>query len=690
MERVAAVARHLHPEPAAHEAIYPGYQCDPTKAMVRWKGNGGAFKATTIPKRFSEKAELFAETPLIHTKREKTDTEWTSWTWSGYYAEARAVAKALIGLGLQAHDATNILAANCPEWFFAAQGSILMGGMAAGIYITNSPPAVEYIVDHSKAKVLFVDNQDQLEKALAIRTNCHSLEKVVILPFGDAHPPPADCPLEGEGLRVVPGERPPADCPLEGEGSRVTAGDRTTALSFVLSWADFLEAGSAVSDATLDGRIAAQQPGDACYLSYTSGTTGQPKAVMYSHDNVLWSFHQLFAGINQEQAAGQKLGLSERTISYLPLSHIAGNIDLLGPIARGDDTNAEIYFAFPDALQGSIVQTLQEVRPTMMVAVPRVWEKFEAATRGMDGQVPKPQMLELLGLDQVKLAIVGAAPIAATTLHWFEELGLAINEIYGMTENTAFATMSYPTRRKVGAVGIPTLAPDTQDHQLCLYPGTNEICTRSRATMMGYMHNPEKTVDAIDAEGWLHTGDIGAIDDSGFISIVGRIKEMIISAGGENMAPVLIEEILKKELPALSNVMVVGDRQKYVIALMTLKLEPDPANPRGFGDKLAAEAAAVDPSATTVAEALSSKVWQAYLSEGVERANTQIISRAQNVRKFAVLSTDFSPSPALAERAELTPTLKLKRDVAHKNFAKDIKETYGADYIEMQIMGEPL
>jgi len=272
-------------------------------------------------------------------------------------------------------------------------------------------------------------------------------------------------------------------------------------------------------------------------------------------------------------------------------------------------------------------------------------------------------------------------------MQWFEDLGLAVNEIYGMTENVAFATMSYPGRRKAGSVGVPTLCPATGDHELMLATGTNEICTRSRATMMGYMHNAEKTGEAIDREGWLHTGDIGAIDKEGFVSIVGRIKEMIITAGGENVAPVLVEEIVKKELPAVSNVMLVGDQQKYLIALVTLKLEVDPSSATGFSNALSAEAACVDSSAATVEEALVSPAWAKYLAEGMERANDRIISRAQNIRRFVVLNSDFSP---LGEDAELTSTLKLKRAVVHHKNADLIKTSYGADYCEMTVQGSPL
>merc|ERR1712226_14431 len=205
--------------------------------------------------------------------------------------------------------------------------------------------------------------------------------------------------------------------------------------------------------------------------------------------------------------------------------------------------------------------------------------------------------------------------------------------------------------------------------------GTGEICTWSRAVMMGYMYMPEKTAETFDDEGYLRTGDIGEVRD-GFTFITGRIKEMIITAGGENVAPVLLESAIKERLPALSNVVMIGDKQKYLITLMTLKLEPNATG--GFTEKLFAEALAVDPACKTFAEAQKSQIWKDYIAKGIEGANKVAISRAQQTRKYMVIPGDFSP---VGEVPELTPTMKLKREVFHKKYIGAIKQTYGEDFI---------
>merc|ERR1712137_694731 len=241
-----------------------------------------------------------------------------------------------------------------------------------------------------------------------------------------------------------------------------------------------------------------------------------------------------------------------------------------------------------------------------------------------------------------------------------------------MTENTAYSHYNQKGKRQIGSVG-PALTDEGAGAKID--PNTGEICTWSRGLMMGYMYMPEKTADTFDDEGFLKTGDIGEVRD-GFTFITGRIKEMIITGGGENCAPVLLESAIKERLPALSNVVMIGDKQKYLIALMTLKLEPNATG--GFTEKLTAEALAVDPDCKTFADAMKSSKWKAYLDKGIEEANTAAISRAQQTRKFVVIPGDFSP---VGETPELTPTMKLRREVFHKKYLDVIKNTYGEDFI---------
>jgi len=239
-----------------------------------------------------------------------------------------------------------------------------------------------------------------------------------------------------------------------------------------------------------------------------------------------------------------------------------------------------------------------------------------------------------------------------------------------MTENTAYSHFNHKNKRRIGSVG-PALVDEGAGAKIDAASG--EIRTWSRGVMMGYMYMPEKTADTFDDEGFLMTGDIGEVRD-GFTFITGRIKEMIITAGGENVAPVLLEGAIKERLPAISNVVIIGDKQKYLVALMTLKLEPNATG--GFTNKLFAEALAVDPACKTYEEAMASPTWKEYLAKGIEAANGVAVSRAQQTRKHTVIPGDFSP---IGEMAELTPTMKLRREIFHKKHLDVLKKTYGDD-----------
>mmetsp|Transcript_59455 Transcript_59455/g.138487 ORF Transcript_59455/g.138487 Transcript_59455/m.138487 type:complete len:653 (+) Transcript_59455:67-2025(+) len=649
MDRVGVVARHLcSPEPqvgrlvpegAAAAAVFPqgkSFVTEPTQRLARYQGSGSSITpARTFPEVFKEKVRTHPKLKALAQKRGARDGPWTFWTWQEYLHEVQCTAKAFIALSCEQHGAVSILGFNSPEWYFAAVGAIFAGLTPAGIYTTNGPDAVQYIINHSKSQVLFVDSNDQLQKILAVRSGSPQLKTMVH--WG------ADCPPEGS----EPG---------------------------LMSWTSFLSGVDRIPDATLNARLAAQHPDNAFYLSYTSGTTGNPKAVMYSHDNVLWSFKYI-SKIMFDQAGSA--GLDEREVSYMPLSHIAGNVQLLGAVTKPLSSNSCVYFAFPDAMQGSLPVTLKEVKPTLFTAVPRVWEKFhlamQQALRAQPTLKQNPKGLKaILGLDEVKCAQTGAAPIATSLMEFFESIGLPIYEIYGMTENAAYSHFAQPGRRRIGSVG-PALTDEGANAKLA--PGTNEICTWSRGVMMGYMYDPQKTAEAFDDEGFLRTGDIGEVDADGFTYVTGRIKELIITAGGENCAPVLLEEAIKQQLPAVSNCVMIGDRQKYLIALLTLKLEPDGRG--SFTNQLAPEALAVDPKCKTVQDAMQSEVWKQYIQKGIDAANEVAISRAQTTRKWTLLSGDFV---SVGQGAELTPTMKLRREVVRKKYEGNIKDAYGKDF----------
>lgn len=611
------------------------WTAEPHDTLDRWSGDGSddGWRATTVPAAFAHKARLHADRVLLRVKRSKSQQHWEEWTWAKYHGEARRTARALIAMGFEAHDAVSILGWNSPEWFCAALGAILAGGMAAGVYTTNSADGLGYIVSHSRSKVLFVDSEPQLAKALKIRQTCPALMRVVSwgpdAALGTAHG------------------------------------------GFALDWSSFLATGTSAAEAELVRREDAQVPGGACYLSYTSGTTGNPKAVMCSHDSALFGFRSWFTHGWQ----GIDMGLEERNVSYLPCSHMAGSVDIFAPLARDDHVHSTVHFAFPDAMQGSLEDTLCDVLPTYFNAVPRVWQKLEPVLRQAQRDTPTPtEARAVIGLQNTKWHICGSAPMEPETLRFYASLGMRIDEIYGMTENTAVALMCNGLNQRIGSIGVPVVP-----HSVKLMEGTDEICTRHRATMMGYMYEPDRTRSEFDVDGWLHSGDIGARDEDGFYKIVGRIKELIITAGGENIPPVPIETALKELLPCVSNAVVIGDGQKMLVCLFTPKLALNvSAEGPMWQTDLAWESKALDAGAATGADASASEVWKAELSKGIERYNKEkAVSRAQHIRKWALLPMDFvwgTPD------AELTPTQKLKRDVVHKKYASAIRQLYGEDF----------
>ncbi|KAH8068039.1 decanoate-CoA ligase [Aureococcus anophagefferens] len=549
--------------------------------------------------------------------------------------------------GSKERDAVAIIGFNSPEWVFTWIGAVLIGAMGTGIYATNGADGVAYVVEHSKAKVVVAEGAKQLAKFREV----DAARLASVLAF----------------VAYLPEEATPA--PI-----RSAQG---------MNWAGFLASGAGVSDDDVEAKagavvagqccslISGQQKGDST-LIYTSGTTGNPKAVMISHDSLTWTAHVGFIDVF-------KCTSEEHVLSYLPLSHIAG--------------------------QMMDVDTLGEVRPTVFFGVPRVWEKFgeamkaKAATPGsMKDKVatfakgcgaakyaaaeqgdPDPNncMANLvagsifgkikgaLGLDRCRLFATGAAPICApiTTdlLKYLGSLDINILELFGMSEVTGPTNMSTADNfRRQAASRSGTETACAKD--------TSEVIFRGRHVMMGYMYNQEATDKTIDADGWLHSGDVGSIDEDGYLKITGRIKEILITAAGENVAPVLIEDEIKRQLDCVANAMVVGDQKKFLTVLLTLKTKPD-ADGLPLGAELAKDAALC--GCATIADAAASADYKKMIEDGLKKANANAISRAQNVQKFAILPVDFTQ-----EGNELTPTMKLKRKVVLETYADVVAGLY--------------
>lgn len=582
-----------------------------------------------------ETTKRFGDRPALRVKREGG---WRTITWNAYARDAKRAGRALVKLGVPRGGGVSIIGYNCPEWLMADVGAILAGAMPAGIYTTNSPEQVRYITDHCEAKVAFADTPEQVAKFVAEEARMPKLEAVVQM-LGK---PKSDIQTR---LRI-------------------------------LSWEDFLALGDGVPESELDARIAQQKPDDVCTLIYTSGTTGDPKAVMITHTNLVWTAKTCLEALGGNSA--------DITISYLPLSHIAEQIlTIHGPMRMG----SLVYFA--ESLE-KLGETLTEVRPTVFLGVPRVWEKIQAKMVAAAASNPplrkkiaawarkvglragyaeqkgeaRPLTLPIakklvfdkvrqrLGLDRARICVTSAAPISKDTLEFFLSLGIPILEVYGMSECTGPATYSPPDNYRTGKCGIVLPGAEIKIAE------DGEICMRGPHVFKGYLKDPESTKNALDADGWLHSGDIGTIDKDGFLLITDRKKDLLITAGGENIAPQVLEGHLKS-IPVVAQAVVLGDRRKYLTALLTL----DP-------ERVAKEAEACGSPARTPEEAAKCAIFKKHVEKQIAEINKSL-ARVQTIKKFTIVPKDFS-----IEGGELTPTMKVKRKVVNEKYKKEIEEMY--------------
>ena len=585
--------------------------------------------ADTILDLLDATARAHGERPALMRKR---DGAWQQVCWTAYRDAVRQAARALVALGVQRGRGLVILSANRPEWFIVDLAAMAAGARPAGIYTNSTPEQCRYVVDHAEAAVAFVDTPAALERLLGEgRPQC--LETIVLL----------------DGAAGRPG---------------------------VLGWDEFLARGSAVHDAELDARRAAATADDVCTLIYTSGTTGCSKGVMLTHGNMRFL----------AQCAKDLLpvGSGDRLISYLPLSHIAEQVvSLLLSLASG----ACVHFA--ESLE-KMPENLREVRPQLFLGVPRVWEKIQAAmeaagaaasplrrrivrwakAQGTAGGEADQQgrarpfgyrlaerlvfskVRQRLGLDQARMLVVSAAPIAKETLDYFQSLGLPIMEVYGMSECTGPTTISLPSHYRLGRAGVAIPGTELRIAE------DGEILMRGPHVFAGYAKDPEATREAKDELGWLHSGDVGELDSDGFLRVTDRKKELLITSGGKNIAPQYLEGKLK-QIAAVSQAVAVGDRRPYVVALLTL----DPA-------RLAAEAEKAGSPARTPDEAASCAVFQAYVEKQVEAVNATL-ARYESVKRFTLLARELS-----VDAGELTPTLKLKRRVIAEKHKDAIERLY--------------
>lgn len=597
----------------------------------------------------------------------KSNGQWFYFSYLEYWKMSIKSAKSLIKLGLEMSECITICGFNAPQWFLANNGAVLAGGVSCGIYPTNTEETNEHIFKDCKCKIVIVENKAQLDKVVKIIDKGQVEIKTIIQYSGEVD-------NDYNGL--------------------------------VISWQKFIELGIDVSDETFNDRVRQTAPNKCSTLIYTSGTTGPPKAAMISHDCLGY----LVRNIASDQAK-LKFG-QEKFISYLPLSHIAAqSVDIYASIYVRGTT----YFAQPDAMKGSLAITMQEVKPTFFFGVPRVWEKFqdkiESTLKTFTGVKAKlinwarkvsfdywtnyfigqsrnfslsysiariilGVIHKKMGLEKCQNFLSAAAPITKETLDFFISIGFPMAECYGMSETTGPHSIGTSWSNRVTSVG----AIDQFNRSKIVNKSdddSGELCIYGRHVFMGYLNNPTKTEETFGSDDWLHTGDIGKIDCDGFLYITGRLKELIITAGGENIAPIPIEDKIKSELPrAISNCMLVGDKKKYLVILVTLKskINLDTLEPKDeLTDDCIEWLKSIGSNSTKVSDIVDNKDPLVYqqIEKGVKAANEASASRAAKVQKFTILPRDFS-----LFNGELGPTLKLRRPIVSKMYTSTIDDLY--------------
>jgi long-chain acyl-CoA synthetase len=588
----------------------------------------------TVLHKLIENERLRPELPAYYVK---SGDDWLHTTWREYVSQIRQAARALIALGMEPKESVCILGFNRPEWAIMNLASMLAGGHCAGIYATNSPPEVQYVIEDSEARIVLVENEKLWNKIDQVRGQLPRLEHVIMMKDSQVDDP------------------------------------------FVLDWESFLTKGDEVNLEIVEQRLDEIRLEQLATLIYTSGTTGPPKGVMLSHKNLIFiaeSGIELF-----------DIKPTDSVISYLPLSHIAEQMFSVHiPVTAG----CRVYFAqYPP--QKYLNRNFREVSPTIIFSVPRIWEKFaegvkntlseskgiraklaawaqrvgkEASALKNKGVEPTgmlalqhkladrlvfSQVKKALGLSNARYCLTGAAPIAPEIIEFFNSLDVPLMEIYGQSEDCGPTTVSRPGANKIGKVGQawPGIRVElAQD---------GEILVKGPNVFMGYYNNPTATASDL-VDGWLHTGDLGEFDEDGFLTIIGRKKEILITSGGLNIAPKNIEAALMN-LSMVSQAVCIGDKRRYITALITLKFEASTE----FAQKHRVEVEELHTHPALIAE----------VKQAIDESVNAHFSRGEHVRNFCILHRDFS-----LEKGELTPTLKIKRRIINENFHKEIEAMY--------------
>ena len=592
----------------------------------------------TIVDFFNRNADRYPDANAIHWRDGDT---WRSLTWSQYRTQVHRFAAGLQTLGVSPSAFVAIQAGNRPEHAIADLAAIHTGGTGVTIYSTLAANQVQYVASDCGASVAVIEDLEFMKRWEEVKSELPDLRYVVLM-----------------------------------EGA-----ENYSTVDWVLSWEEMMERGSArlaEDPETID--TSAITPENLATLIYTSGTTGTPKGVMITHRNVVWT------GETVRRTA--ELRDHPRMVSYLPMAHIA---ERMASHYEGIYLGGEVWYCHD---MTEVIEFVQQARPTLFVGVPRVWEKFytrlntrfdeaeglrgkliqqavrlglarvdaeqegrelgrvDRITLGILDRVVLSKVREQLGMDALEFSISAAAPISPELIRFFQAIGMPLFELYGLSETTGPATTNTPEANRIGSVGVPLAGVEVR------LDGDDEVLIRGGVITAGYYNLPEESAATFDSEGWLHTGDLGRFDEDGFLFIVGRKKEIIITAAGKNVAPARLETILGNH-PLISKACMVGDGRKFLTMVIALDSDeaPEWASRRGL-------------EFTTLEEFSRLDVVRAEIDEAVAEANRQV-SRVEQVKKHIVVGDEWTP-----ESGEVTPSLKLKRRVVLDRYSEDIERLY--------------
>ena len=570
---------------------------------------------------------------------------WRSWTWNQSADAVREIAGGLISLGFEKGDTASILANTVVEWVWADLAVLSAGGVSNGIYPTDAASQVHYLCDDSSTSVLFVEDDEQLDKALEVRDQLPRVRKIVV--------------FDMEGLS---GLHDPD----------------------IISLKDLRALGrtyNAQHPQAVQQRVDACKPEDLAILVYTSGTTGKPKGAMHLHGGLVYTVRGFNTLISQDD--------TDERMCFLPLCHIA---ERLGGEYFGMYTGAKLNFVENPE---TIPENVRESAPTVFTAVPRVWEKFysgvmislkeagmlqqaayawsigvgtEIADKVLAAQpvggwlklkFKMAQVLalnnarKLIGIHRARFLVTGAAPISPDLVRWYLALGVPMLEVWGMTETCGASTGVPANKMKPGSIG-----PAAGFNEVKLDAATGEILVRGKNVFAGYLNQPEKTAEALTPDGWLHTGDVGVIDTDGYFRITDRMKDIIITAGGKNITPSELENDLKFS-PYITDAVVIGDKRAYLTVIIMI----DQENVEKFAQDQ-------DIPFSNYTSLTRAPEVQALIQSELDRVNKKF-ARVEQIKKFFLLETQLT-----AEDEELTPTMKLKRKLVEKKYEAQIEAMY--------------